>query len=139
MRRVTIMMAFSTVLSACAGMDRSPCADFASGFQGEYAGVVLATEAGDATFAPYSMCAFRLSGSDGFYQQVSERWQSSPYEGPIRPLYIRVAGNIRLSDNHDQSSVLRVEKVYEVSLKFSDEEAQSQSKLRANRDLRRLR
>ena len=96
-----------------------------------YSGVALALDSGAATFAtetPY--CPFVVTGTDALADKVFAAWKDSPYEGDIRPIYIYVDGEIKPNKNAELAPWFEVTNVREVSVSFSDAEAQKAFKLR---------
>ena len=101
-----------------------------------YSGVALALATGTATFAtdsPY--CAYVITGNDALADEVFAAWEKSPYEGDIRPIYVSVDGQIIPNKTAELAPLFQVTNTREVSVRFSEEQAQEAFELRMGQDL----
>lgn len=97
-----------------------------------YEGVVLATEAGDSTFALADNCAFFISGPETYYETVRAAWNSSPYRDHLRPVFFSATGKVEARE--DLAPVFRIGSAREVSLDFTRQDAREQFQLRIGRE-----
>lgn len=112
-------------LNSC-GLSPDPCEEYISSFSGKYSGVALATKGGDVTFAGNAECGVVVDGKFDFLREIGEVWEKSPYEGVLRPIYIKVAGRIDRPKDGAKAPILRVSKVMDISLSFTEDEAREQ-------------
>ena len=137
-RARTITCACLVVLTSCTSeTDADQCSD---PILETYSGVAIALATGGATFAsenPY--CAFVVTGGDALADEVFAAWKKSPYEGEFRPIYISVDGQVIPNKTAKQASWFKVTNVREISVRFSEEQAQAAFRLRMAKDLPALR
>jgi hypothetical protein len=122
----------TALLATACAQDSGRETDCPSGGDFSYEGVALAIESGDSSFALRDGCAFFVSGSEQFSEQVRNAWNSSSYRDEVRPILLSVTGSVEARE--DLAPVLRITSVREVTSDVSRSEAREQFKLRLNRE-----